>query len=75
MHLSHIGTVLNFRRDRNEAVAFITIQEQPFSLLRYCGMVNIPSVASEAQTNGRLTGQDQEYKIIRLQDYRTIVSD
>jgi hypothetical protein len=46
-----------------------TIHKQPFPLTHCCGIGDLPSVASEAQTNGSPTVQGQDYRIIGLQDY------
>jgi hypothetical protein len=59
-----------FRRGTNLALAFATLHKQPF-LLHYCGIGDLLSVASEAQTNGSPTGQGQDYRTIELQDYKT----
>jgi hypothetical protein len=45
-----------FRRGINQAVVLTTIHEQPFALLYYCGIDDLPSAASEAQTNGSSVG-------------------
>jgi hypothetical protein len=34
----------------------VTIHQQPFAVLHYCGMGDLPSVASEVQTNEGQSG-------------------
>jgi hypothetical protein len=63
MHLSHLGTSLKSRPGRNRALAFATIQQQPF---RYYGISDLRNVPSEIQTNGSPTGQGKDYRIIGL---------
>jgi hypothetical protein len=58
--------VKKFHRRRNRALAYSNIQEQPFPLFQYCGIGDLPGVASEAQTNEVQRG---EVRIIGLQDY------
>jgi hypothetical protein len=66
MHLPHLGTNLKLRRDRNRALAFATIHKEPFPLLHYCGIGDLPSVVSEAQTDGKSDEVRSDYGTIGL---------
>jgi hypothetical protein len=54
-----------FRRGRNRAFAFKTIQELPIPLI-YCAFGDISGVVSEAQKNGSPTEHGQDYRTIGL---------
>jgi hypothetical protein len=41
------------------------IHKQPFPLLHYNGISDLPSVASEDEINGNLTEQGQDYRTIQ----------
>jgi hypothetical protein len=60
MHLSHFGMSLKIFCSSNLFLVFATIHEQPF---HYCGIGDLPSVASGAQTSGSLVGQGQDYRV------------
>jgi hypothetical protein len=46
--------------------------KQPFTLLHYCRIGDLPGFASEAQTNGSPTVQGQDCRTIGPEDYRII---
>jgi hypothetical protein len=54
---------LKFCCGRNLAFAITANHQQPFALLHYCGIGDLPSVASEAQTNGSPMVQGQDYRV------------
>jgi hypothetical protein len=58
-----MARVKMFRRGRNRALAFTTVQELPI-LLIYCGIGDLSGVVSEAQKNGSPTGHDQDYRFM-----------
>jgi hypothetical protein len=64
MHVSRLGAGLKLRRGGSRAPVFATVHQQPFPPLHFCGIDDLPSVASEAQTNERLTGQGLDYRTI-----------
>jgi hypothetical protein len=61
-----VARVERFRRGTDRAVAFSATHAQPLPVLRYTAIGDLPSVASDAQTNGSPTGQGQDYRTIEL---------
>jgi hypothetical protein len=49
-------------------LSYATIHQQPFPVLHYCGMGDLPSVALEAQTNEGQLGQSQGYRLDGLKN-------
>jgi hypothetical protein len=66
MHLSHHGMSLKIPSLYKSGSFIHNIQQRPFALLNYCAIGDRPSVASEAQTDGSLMGQGQDYRTIGL---------
>ena len=50
MPFFHLGTSLNFRHYRNQALEFTTIHEEPFPLPHYPRILDLPSVALVIRT-------------------------
>jgi hypothetical protein len=63
MYMSQLGTNLNIPSRQQSALAFTTFSEQLFSLLKFCGIGDLTSFASEAETNGSPTEQGQDSRV------------